>query len=154
MTLMLGLIEQLKIDEGYEQFVYKCPAGFNTIGFGYNLDANPLHLSSIEINHYFRTGMPEIEAERLLILMINLCIKDLKNFFICWENICKARQDALINMAFNLGLTRFLKFKKFIAFIEAGDFSSASKEGLNSLWAKQLPNRSKRLMAVVKKGQY
>ena len=28
--------------------MYTCPAGFKTIGYGYNLDANPLHLDSFD----------------------------------------------------------------------------------------------------------
>ena len=146
------LIEQLKIDEGYEEHVYKCPAGENTIGYGYNLDSNSLHLSSLEINHAFRHGMGEVEAERLLILMIKKTIEELQGVFANWNEISKPRQDALTNMCFNLGVTRFLKFKKMIALVEANDFVAASKEGLNSLWAKQLPARSKRVMDLLISG--
>lgn len=149
---MNNLIEQLKIDEGYVGHVYPCSAGANTIGYGYNLDSNSLHLSSLEISHAFRKGMGEVEAERLLILMIKKTIEELQGIFSNWNEISKPRQDALTNMCFNLGVTRFLKFKKMIDLVEANDFVAASKEGLNSLWAKQLPARSKRVMDLLKQG--
>ena len=149
---MNNLIEQLKIDEAFSSVVYKCPAGANTIGYGYNLDSNSLHLSSLEINHAFRNGMCEVEAERILIIMVKKTVEELKRIFTNWNEISKIRQDALTNMCFNLGVTRFLKFKKMIALVEANDFVAASKEGLNSLWAKQLPARSKRVMDLLKQG--
>jgi len=146
------LIEQLKIDEGFSSVVYKCPAGANTIGYGYNLDSNSLHLSSLEINHAFRNGMGEVEAERILLLMVKKTVEELQRIFSNWNAISKTRQDALTNMCFNLGVTRFLKFKKMIVLVEDNDFVAASKEGLNSLWAKQLPARSKRVMELLKQG--
>ena len=149
---MNNLIEQLKIDEGFSSVVYKCPAGANTVGYGYNLDSNSLHLSSLEINHAFRNGMGEVEAERILILMVKKTVEELQRIFTNWNDISKPRQDALTNMCFNLGVTRFLKFKKIIALIESGDFDAASQEGLNSIWAKQLPARSKRVMELLKQG--
>ena len=149
---MTILIEQLKIDEGYSEHVYKCPAGANTVGFGYNLDSNSLHLSSLEINHAFRNGMGEVEAERILLIMVKKTVEELQRIFTNWNTISKTRQDALINMCFNLGVTRFLKFKKMIVLVEDNDFVAASKEGLNSLWAKQLPARSKRVMDLLKQG--
>ena len=61
------LIEQLKRHEGFKPNVYKCTKGHNTIGYGYNLDANPLHLTSIEINHYYKSGITLDDAEMFLI---------------------------------------------------------------------------------------
>ena len=49
-------------------------------------------------------------------------------------------------MAFNLGLTRLVKFKKMFAALNKGDYKLASEEGLDSRWAKQVYNRAKRLM--------
>ena len=40
---------------------------------------------------------------------------------------------------------KLFKFKKTLAYVERGDFVSASEEMLDSLWAKQTPNRAKEL---------
>lgn len=53
------------------------------------------------------------------------------------------RKQAILNMLFNLGLTRFSKFKKMIACIEASD-AVAAREMLDSKWAKQVKGRAVR----------
>jgi hypothetical protein len=45
-----------------------------------------------------------------------------------------------------------MKFKKMIALVESSDFDAASQEGLNFIWAKQLPARSKRVMELLIRG--
>ena len=35
------IASDLKADEGFRDKIYTCSAGANTIGYGFNLDANP-----------------------------------------------------------------------------------------------------------------
>ena len=46
---------------------------------------------------------------------------------------------------YQLGLTGFSKFKKTIYLLETEQYDEASIEMLDSLWAKQTPNRAKEL---------
>jgi lysozyme len=55
-------------------------------------------------------------------------------------------------MCFNLGLTRLLGFKKFLAAMEAGDWKTAGVEMLDSKWARQVGVRSTRLRDLVVEG--
>jgi lysozyme len=55
-------------------------------------------------------------------------------------------------MIFNLGLTKLLNFKKFLAAMEAGDYVTAGKEMLDSRWARQVGNRSDRLEQMIVNG--
>ena len=57
-------------------------------------------------------------------------------------------------MAFQLGIDGLLKFKNTLNLIEAGDYETASKEMLNSLWAKQTPERAKRLSEQIRTCQW
>lgn len=43
------LAKQLKIDEGFRAFPYKCTAGFLTIGYGRNLDTNGLRRTEAQL---------------------------------------------------------------------------------------------------------
>ena len=63
-----------------------------------------------------------------------------------------ARQWALMNMAFNLGITKLVKFKKMLAALKAGDYNLAAKEALNSKWSKQVGKRSNRISDVFRNG--
>lgn len=53
--------------------------------------------------------------------------------------------DILHNMTFNLGKKGIGKFTNMWVAIEIGDWKTASKEMLDSLWAKQVKNRAVRL---------
>jgi lysozyme len=55
-------------------------------------------------------------------------------------------QKIIANMMFNLGRPRLSKFRKFLAAIEAEDWATAADEMGDSLWARQLPKRSGRLI--------
>ena len=145
-------LDQLKSDEGFRNRAYHCTKGKLTIGYGYNLDANPLHLSSVEIHYTLNNGMPEIEAERLLKLMVAQCQKELEQHFHWFSNLNEVRRGALINMTYNLGINGLLKFKKFLGFLESGDYDQAAMAGINSLWAKQVKGRAERLMGQIRVG--
>ena len=145
-------LNQLKTDEGFKRKCYLCTAGHNTAGYGYNLDANPLKLSSVEIHYALKNGIPEVEAERLLKLMVAQCQKELEQHFHWFANLNEVRRGALINMTYNLGINGLLKFKKFLGFLEAGDYDQASQAGIKSLWAKQVKGRAERLMGQIRVG--
>ena len=148
------LVEQLKRNEGYRAQCYKCTAGHNTIGYGYNLDANPLHLSSLELNQALRHGMPEHEAERLLVLMINNIVRDIHNALPWWSKVNGERQDVLINMAYNMGVNGVLEFKQTLKHIMNGNYVLAADEMLDSQWANQVGDRAKELSEQMRTGKY
>jgi lysozyme len=51
------------------------------------------------------------------------------------------------NMMFNLGASRLGGFKRMLAAVEKGDWSSAADEMVDSRWHRQVPERSGRLIA-------
>ena len=131
------LIEELKRDEGVVLTLYKCSAGKNTIGVGRNVDDR---------------GITEDESDYLLGNDIDLCVDELENNFTWYKNLSDARQRVLVNMCFNLGLTRLLGFKKFLAALEAEDWDRAAEEMLDSKWAVQVGPRSTRLRDLLLEG--
>ena len=149
------LTDQLKRHEGYRNRMYLCTAGKETIGYGYNLKANPLHLSSLEIGNAYKNGMNEVEAERILKLMISKCVDQLEEAIPFINKLDTVRQDILINMCFNMGLVGLLKFKKALLLVKAGDYAKASIEMLDSKWARDdVPERALELSTQMKKGEY
>lgn len=55
-------------------------------------------------------------------------------------------------MDFLLGINGLLKFKKMLKAIEVGDFEEASKQCLNSSYAKQTSSRANRIARLIKTG--
>jgi lysozyme len=148
----MNLIERIKKDEGFSATVYKCPSGFSTIAYGYNLDANPLRLSTLEIAHAHTKGMPQHEGERLLKLMIDNIEKDLSEKLSFWADLDSIRKDVLINMAYNLGVVGLLKFKMTLNHIGKGEYTQAADCMIKSLWAKQVKSRAVRLARLMEFG--
>ncbi len=136
----MKLIEQmLIIDEGMRLKPYRDTVGKLTIGVGRNLDD---------------VGISEDEALYLLSNDIKKAREDVKKVFgEMFHELDPVRQAVLIDMMFNLGLPRFLGFKKFIQAVKEKDFSKASQEMLDSRWAKQVKSRAERLSYMMKTGR-
>jgi lysozyme len=64
------------------------------------------------------------------------------------------RKDVVLDMVFNLGLTRFHRFKKTIAAIKTKDWGKAAREMLTSQWANQVGRRARELAAMMNRGKY
>ena len=54
-------------------------------------------------------------------------------------------QAVVFNMVYQMGAEGFLKFKKTINHLKNKRWEMASKEMLNSLWARQTPKRAKKM---------
>lgn len=135
---MKELLDQLKRHEGRSLKPYKCPAGKLTIGYGRNLED---------------VGISEVEAMVMLRNDIEQCYEEL-SVFSWFEDLDQVRQEALINMLFNLGLPTFLKFKKTLKYVAEGKYSQAAAEMLNSKWATQVGDRAKELAYMMETGAY
>lgn len=64
------------------------------------------------------------------------------------------RRSALINMCFQLGVSGVCQFKKFLGYMAVGDYQNAADEALDSRWARQTPNRAKRVTDVIRYGDF
>ena len=122
--------------EGIKLKPYRCPAGKLTIGVGRNIEDN---------------GITKEEAMMLLENDIYRCINELVSIFGQDFKIYPAKvQTALIDMIFNLGKTRFMKFHNMIEAIKNQDWDMASKEAVNSRWCKEVGNRCKDVAEYLK----
>jgi lysozyme len=148
------LIEQLKIHEGYRKHCYKDTNGVDTIGYGYNLSSNMANLSSIELAYFYRWGMSKTEAIRVLNICVNKVMEELESNIEWFDSLTKARQDVLINMCFNLGIVKLLKFKKMLKCLDDRDWQGAAGEMLDSKWHKDVGQRAITLSAQMVRGTY
>jgi len=70
--------------------------------------------------------------------------------FIKGETIDPRAFGCVINMAFQLGLPRLSKFKRFQYHLNKCEYAEAADEMLDSLWAKQTPNRANELAEIMR----
>ena len=59
-------------------------------------------------------------------------------------------QDVVIECCYQLGVSGFSNFKKTLRYLEQHELEKAAVEMLDSKWAKQTPNRAKKLSDIVK----
>ncbi len=131
------LQERIKNHEGFSKKLYKCPAGKLTIGYGRNIEDN---------------GITQKEADLMLETDVDVAIREVREVFDDFKTFGKVRQNALIDMMFNLGKPTFLKFKKMIKAIKIKDWVNASEEARKSLWYNQVGDRSKRIVKELREG--
>ena len=160
-----SLEDQLILHEGLRLEVYKCPAGFWTIGVGRNLEGKPLRKEEQEyifkrsglapdevIEVLKERGITKDEALFLLREDIADAEKDLQHFD-WFPRLDPVRRKVVLDMRYNLGPTRFRGFKKMIAALARGDYKQAAAEMVDSKWYHEVGNRSKRLVKMMATGE-
>ena len=134
------LIQELILDEGYKYETYEDHLGFLTLGVGHLvLDTDP------EINKPVGTPVSEERVLECLNNDIETVCNELNRNMPWWKELSDEKMRVLANMCFNLGITRLLKFRKFLAALESGDFETAGEEMMDSKWATQVGARATRL---------
>ena len=147
-----ALIDDLKRHEGFRRFPYKDTEGIWTVGYGWNLEANP-PATGHDTMHIFRFGVTEDEAELDLQRRAADAQAECARVFAFWPHLDRVRRDVLANMCFNMGLSRLLDFRRTLAHIEAGAYESAAREMLDSRWATQVKGRATELAARMRTGK-
>jgi len=115
--------------------------GHPTIGIGRNVAKDGL-------------GISQEEAEFMLMNDIERVKEEIKNFPI--EHLNEVRTAIIIDMAFNMGITRFNPaiWKKTFQAIVNEDWQKATTEMLDSNWARQTKRRSARLSQMMLLGKW
>tara|TARA_X000001382_G_C3142263_1_gene169956 strand:- start:375 stop:779 length:405 start_codon:yes stop_codon:yes gene_type:complete len=130
----MDLKESIKQNEGYVGIVYKDSLGIDTIGYGF--------------------AIKDLELDRdICDLILERKLKELEDSiklkFGWYPFMPKVIQDVVMEMCYQLGVTGFSKFVKTITYLKDKDFKNASIEMLDSKWAKQTPNRAKKMSEIV-----
>ena len=148
------LIDQLIKHEGEELQVYTCPAGFDTIGVGRNLETKGLTKEECQhlglkvyamdevIEVLKKRGITKDESRYLLSNDIDFFTSELDKRLGFSKGLPETAKIVLVDMAFNLGVIGLLKFKKTLLLIEQKQFVAAGYEMLNSAWKNQVGQRA------------
>ena len=136
------LLEMLKRHEGVEHHIYRCSAGFWTLGAGRNVDPQG------------GLGLSDDEVDYLLQNDIERVIKELSAEYRWFNSLDDVRKDAMIDISFNLGATRLRGFKRALAAMEVADYKMAAKEFLDSKWSRDVKGRATELCYMIEMGSY
>lgn len=141
----MDIIEQLKRDEGLRTHVYIDTVGKRTIGYGHNLDANPLPFDV--------TNGITIEQAQSILQTDVAHMKVRLSVALPWvELLDDERHGVLINMSFNMGVPGLLKFHNTLNHVQHGFYKDASRDMANSTWYTQVGVRARRLAVQMELG--
>ncbi len=138
--LPAGLLDMIEQDEGYRDTVYMDSEGYQTIGLGFCLDRMPMPR---EVADYWCNLILTQRHKQILIAT---------HFGTVFKNLNPARQCAILNMSYQLGISGLFKFKNMWDALAVGDYKTASLEAMDSVWATQTKNRARRIAEVLRTG--
>ena len=127
------LVAKIKEHEGYRGSTYLDHLGNPTIGYG---TLEPISMAEATV--LLRSRLLQKEKE----------LNDRSEIFRQSNSEVKY---ILLNMAYQMGTTGLLKFKRTFKHIENHDYILASLEMLDSTWAIQTPNRARELSGLMSK---
>lgn len=141
----------LKRHEGYRDKPYLCIAKHTTIGYGHNLDANILPL---DIENYLKANgkITQDMAERLLDIDIKLADACCHRIFPKFDEFSENRRAALTDFVFNVGGKTARTFKNTVSLINKNFWEAAARHMEQSLWFKQVGDRSREVVGMVRDG--
>jgi len=124
--------------EGLKLLPYKCTAGKLTLGVGRNIEDR---------------GISKETAMQMLDEDIEICLNELMERLDYFENLPTEVQETLVNLCFNMGISRLMKFQLMLGAIEAGQYELAAKELLDSRYARQVGKRAEELADILRQQQ-
>lgn len=146
MAITDSLVERTKKHEGYKREPYKDTVGKWTVGYGRNLEDNPLSLEEVlelfNRTEFKNTGMADNFFEDLLVADIRKHTEELEDKLAIFPMCDQDEQTVLIDMAFNLGVPTLLSFKGMLHAIDNDDKVEAAVELLDSKYAEQVKTRA------------
>jgi len=135
----LSLEEMLLRDEGERLKVYLDSRGISTIGVGRNL--RDTGISQDESRFLFKNDIERVRWEVGQALPWTL-----------W--MVGARRAVIYAMAFQLGTSGLLGFKKMLEAVKGQYWDAAAHEMRESLWYKQVPERAERMAKQMETGEW
>ena len=129
------IAERIKLFEGFSPVRYRCSSGIMLQVYGKYVKHSPSRISRQTADRWLRQD-------------IRTCVKQLDEQLPWWRELSTVRQAALIDLTYNMGIYKVLKFKKFLTHMRQGRYELASKElmrdrqGRKSRYARQVGIRA------------
>jgi lysozyme len=133
---MQDLQQWIKGYEKLELHTYIDTNGHCTVGWGRNLeDGISVDEAELMFQNDFKQAVSELEEQAWYV------------------NQPQGVKNALINMNFNLGITKLLEFKDMIHCLRCYDYLGAAQAALNSAWAKEVHSRVNDIAVMIREGK-
>ena len=138
---MENIIRLLRRHEGVEPYAYKDHLGYTTVGVGRCLEKDVgMGLSDDEIDYLLKNDIVRVQEE-------------LSEEYDWFADLDQVRQEAMINLSFNLGATRLRGFRNALAAMAEEDYETAANEFMDSKWSSQVGRRAYEVTQMIRTGE-
>ncbi len=132
----------LKKEEGWRSLPYYDTLRYPTVGYGFKLAGQDAPLPEFYLPKEVGEVWLEYEVQSVY-----------EKLFDKIEHLNPVRAAVLVSMCFQLGYVGLRKFKRMWTAVEASDYEEAAREMLDSLWARQTPERANRQSVMMLSGE-
>jgi lysozyme len=158
MTDKTRLRAQVRIAEGYRARPYKDSRGLWTFGNGRCLETHPLTgaewkelLDKKQLAAFLSIdGADSLEEAELDLVEADLA----RDLYPYWAGLNDARQNALIEMAYQMGVQKEEAFHDMLTCVSKSDWPGAYAAGMDSDWARETPPRAQRVLTQLSSGTF
>lgn len=161
---MTDIFDLLVFEEGFRETPYVDSLGYPTVGIGMRIGpkgANiklytftmPRPAAEAWVQCHLATIENEVEKDPKY-AQIKAVMAYLGNLAYAQNVNADARCAVVLSMGYQMGLDGLAKFVNTLRFIQQGDWNKAADGMLQSLWAKQTPNRAKRHAEQMRTGKW
>ncbi|APU02192.1 baseplate hub protein [Aeromonas phage SW69-9] len=154
--------DMLRYDEGIRVVVYWDSEGYPTVGIGHLIihekTKNMSRINSLlsqQVGRQVQGRITEEDCSTLFARDLNGVYSDISRSATVgpvYSMLDDTRKMAIINMTFQMGIGGVANFQKMLAYLALGQYDKAADEALDSLWARQTPNRARRVTDVIRNG--
>ena len=148
------LTQSIKESEGYRKIPYQDTLGFWTVGFGHLIHNDLVqHTGALTFKEFMNYYTDQSRHNQWLERDIQYAAAKAKAWLgdTLWDALTDMRREVLVEMRFQLGnkQEQFLRMK---SLLQAHDYDGVAEAMLESLWARQTPQRVHRLAQHIKAG--
>ena len=139
------LLESIKKHEGVRLSAYRDTLGILTIGAGCITYPCDMTIGNRTVSAGDEVEEDDVitrqQADMMMEMHLSYAIEDLQNN-LPWVNFLpEPAKEALTEMVYQLGISRFMRFEKMLAAVRQRKWGKASWEAIDSRWYKQTPVR-------------
>ena len=148
---MKNLIDSIRQHEGFKSEPYLDTVGVPTIGIGHAYPGRTLE----QVMAMYPVGVTLQQAEEILMRDLEAARKGAWGVVRNFDAIDQARQEALIELAFNLGPQKLANFRKMLAAVNDHRWGEAAVQLCDSKWWSDVkPRRALHLASQLITGIY
>ena len=140
----MSLIDRIKAAEGFRALPYRDINRYWTIGYGH-LISTDVTLTYDQALTLSNAAWSIGQATAAIEPAIASCRLSLDRAFPWFHNLYSSRQESFIELCYNMGINRLSKFANLLKFAESMQWVMVAVELMDSLYARQVGARAKRI---------